>query len=261
MITGRIPRVGVIGNGAIGENVIKYLLESKQCELSGVLVRVPVDDTSALPLETDFERFLHMDHDVVIECAGQAALREYAVRILEQGVDLVPASVGVLADDQFCASVLRSARLHNACVRIPSGAIVGIDGLAAARVVGIDSVLYRGTMPPGGLRNFEPSQPVTDRVLAFSGTARDAVSRFPKNANLTATIALASVGFDKTAVELYVDPAVTNNLHELQASGDFGEFRVAVSGRRISEQSPSSRIVPGSIAHAALGGNYFPLDL
>lgn len=141
-----------------------------------------------------------------------------------------------------------------------SGAIPGIDGLVAARHVGIDSVLYRGTVPPQGLEGVGPVQG-QDKVLVFRGTAREAVSRFPKNVNLTGTIALAGIGFDRTRVEVWVDPIAKTNLHELYAEGTFGKFSVSISGVRIAPGSPSSRLVTGSLVQAALGSNYTSMAL
>jgi len=69
-------------------------------------------------------------------------------------------------------------------------------------------------------------------------------------------IAWGASDYDKTNVELFVDSAVTDNIHELEAKGAFGQFSVKVGGKRISETSPSSRIVPGSLAQAALGAIY-----
>lgn len=134
--------------------------------------------------------------------------------------------------------------------------MVGIDGLAAATLVGVESVVYRGTMAPGALQNYANGDAVLTRTVAYRGTAREAVPKFPKNANLTGTIALAGVGFDRTRVELVVDPDVTASLHELEASGAFGHFIVRVSGNRISDSSPSSRIVAGSLVQAALGSGF-----
>ncbi|CPL41599.1 L-aspartate dehydrogenase [Bordetella pertussis] len=112
--------------------------------------------------------------------------------------------------------MLEAAAAAGARIRIPSGAMVGIDGLAAARHVG--------------------------------------------NVNLTGTIALAGIGFDRTRVEMLIDPDATANVHELLARGEFGDFHARVSGLRISESSPSSRIVAGSLAQAALGSGFLALS-
>jgi aspartate dehydrogenase len=71
---------------------------------------------------------------------------------------------------------------------------------------------------------------------------------------VTATIALAGVGFERTEVELVVDPEAVDNRHEIAASGFFGTFAVTVQGRRISPSSPSSRLVAGSLLSAAVSG-------
>lgn len=254
-------RVGLIGNGALSGRIVAHLAAARvPVEIAGVLVRSLDRARGEVPFVDSIGALLERRPEVVIECAGQAALGEYAERVLSRGVDLVPASVGALVDQALLAAVMQAAVAGGASVRLPSGAIPGIDGLVAARHVGIASVLYRGTVPPRGLEGAEPVHG-QDKVLVFRGTAREAVVRFPKNVNLTGTIALAGIGFERTRVEVWIDPTANTNLHELHAEGAFGAFSVSISGVRIAPGSPSSRLVAGSLAQAALGSNYTSLDL
>jgi aspartate dehydrogenase len=251
----RSVRIGIIGHGALASRLIEQLrVAGDDVQLSGILVRSEAGLNRGAMFDTSLNAFLARSHDVVVECAGQAALRDYVLPILSAGVDLVPASIGALVDASLVKALRPCAALSGAKLRLPSGAMVGLDGLAAARHGGIDSVFYRGTMAPGTLVGFDA--PADARALAFRGTAREAVARFPKNANLTGTIALVGIGFDRTEVELWTDPATTFNLHDLKVRGAFGDFDVRVRGVRISPASPSSRLVAGSLLQAALGSNY-----
>lgn len=250
-----MPTIGLIGYGAIGRSV-HDMLERSGCKMGAVLVRNAVDGAGAAKVVHSLDDFLCMHHDVVVECAGQSALREYAGAVVASGSHLVPASVGALVDDAFRVELCDAADRRRSHIRIPCGAMPGIDGLASARWAGLDSVVYRGTMPPHALKNFDAAGPIQEATCVFSGSAREAVQRFPKNANLTGTIALAGIGFDATRVEIYVDPVAVANIHELEAEGGFGKFQVKVAGHRIAATSPSSRIVPGSLVLAALGSGY-----
>lgn len=253
-------RIGVIGHGALAHELTAHLSRTGEAAtIVGYLLRNGDRRGQTPGFYDNLEGLLRQAPQVVVECAGQAALAQYAQAIVDAGVHLVPASVGALADDTLRHALLAAARASGAQIRVPSGAMVGIDGLAAARHVGINSVLYRGTMPPTTLQgHYDGELPAAG--LVFEGCARQAVQRFPKNANLTGTIALAGIGFEDTRVEMLVDPSLTANVHELMARGAFGDFHVTVKGIRISEQSPSSRIVAGSLAQAALGANFLLLS-
>ncbi len=252
--------VGIIGFGALGSAACELISRDGRARVAGVFARRVQRPREGLCVVRSLDELLALRPGVVIECAGQQALRDYGLRVLASGAHMVTASVGALADDGFRRELLAAGVASGAQMRIPSGAMVGIDGLAAARHTGLDNVTYRGTMPPHALKNYESATELTGRTLVFEGNAREAVARFPKNANLTGTIALAGIGFGNTRVEIYVDPAATANIHELQASGEFGRFDIKVSGNRISDASPSSRIVAGSLVQAALGSSFTLID-
>ncbi|MFC3340608.1 aspartate dehydrogenase [Paracandidimonas soli] len=253
-------RFGIVGYGALGQALTSHLAQHEElAEIVGYVVRDVSRFNGDGRFVAELDELLARKPDVVIECAGQQAMRQHALSIVRAGVDLVPASVGALVDDAWRRELLAAAHASGARIRIPTGAIVGIDGLAAARHVGIDSVVYRGTMPPSTLKaHYDGVLP--EHGLVFEGTAREAVRLFPKNVNLAGTIALAGVGFEQTRVEMHVDPALTANVHELFVRGAFGEFHVRISGLRLSESSPSSRIVAGSLAQSALGSNFTVLQ-
>jgi len=208
--------------------------------------------------ETQLPELLQARPDVVIECAGQAALRDYGPAVLRAGIDLVPASVGLLADDAVLDAFGEASRAGGGHLRLASGAVAGIDAIIAARRLGLDTVRYRFVMSPAAWGHAADEAEriagaTASQHVAYRGNAREAALRFSKHANVTATIALAGVGFERTEVEIVVDTQAVANRHEIEARGEFGELSIAVQGRRISESSPSSRLVAGSLFSAAVG--------
>ena len=83
---------------------------------------------------------------------------------------------------------------------------------------------------------------LTHATVFFSGTARDAASRFPQNANATAITALAGLGLDRTRVVLVADPAAKGNGHRLVARGDFGVLNIDIENRALADNPKSSEL-------------------
>lgn len=248
-------RLALIGLGGIGGELVRIAAAAATgtaaTPVVGALVRSD-GAHAAIPRVTSIAALLALEPDVVVECAGHAALREHGAAILSAGVDLVPASVGLFADPSALSEFQAAARRGGSSIRLSNGAIAGIDGLAAARQLGLESVLLRSVMP------FDSSEvrggAGEGATVVYHGPARGAALQYPRHANLAATVSLAGLGFDRTEVELFADAGVASNRHEIHVEGTFGRFTVVVHGRRIHEGSPSSRLVAGSLYTAASGG-------
>ncbi|WP_299030877.1 aspartate dehydrogenase [uncultured Sulfitobacter sp.] len=243
--------IGLIGNGAIA-SYVQTALAQRPHSIAAVLVRqTRVADNPGTYV--DSVQGFPDDLDLVIDCAGHAALAEHGPAILQRGIDLVTVSLGALADQNVLQSLEAAAHAGNAKLHLASGAIGALDCLQAARVGQLEQVTYVGRKPPAGWLG-SPAEKVIDlealRTGAqthFEGTAREAALAYPKNANVAAAVALAGVGFDKTSVRLIADADVSANIHEIQASGDFGSFTFQINGKSLPDNPRSSALAAMSV--------------
>lgn len=250
--------VGLIGYGAIAEAVC-LAAHQENLPLNAVIVRPARRNEvqAALPgviRAVDTLNALTADTRLVIECAGHQAVRQYGCAVLERGLDLAILSSGALADAELCAAVMRAARTHDAQLRILSGAIGGIDALSAAGSH-LTGVHYAARKPPLSWAG-TPAEEVVDlhRVTeptpVFKGTAREAALKFPKNANVVATVALAGIGFDRTDVVLYADPTAQGNSHEIAATGGGYDFSYRTVGAALPSNPKTSALTAQSVVRA-----------
>ncbi|MFK8014101.1 MAG: aspartate dehydrogenase [Gammaproteobacteria bacterium] len=249
-------QLGLIGYGAIGRYV-HAAATAQGHNVSALLVRPerlqdrPADTGDMRCVDRVADLIVGTDH--VIDCAGHAALAAFGPDVLRAGFDLTTVSVGALADPQLFASLDNAARDGTSTLHLASGAIGALDCLRAARAGGLDSVTYVGRKPPKGWRGSPAEQHLDLDALAdepathFTGCAREAAVRYPKNANVAAAVALAGIGFDATQVELVADPTVSENIHELRASGAFGSFQFEIRGRALPDNPRSSALAAMSV--------------
>ncbi|MEM9303954.1 MAG: aspartate dehydrogenase [Pseudomonadota bacterium] len=243
--------IGIIGVGAIGRYVHEHLTRRGHA-IRALLVRPERVDE----LATDFPgaqcvgsaRELPGDLDLIVDCAGQAALRMHGPEILRSGIHLVTVSIGALADAGLCGDLESAAIDGNARLLLASGAIGALDCLQAGRVGTLHAVTYSGRKPPRGWKGSPAEErldldSLTDaQHVHFEGSARDAARRYPKNANVAAAVALAGVGMDDTHVRLIADPTVDQNIHEVIATGEFGEFTFEIRGNALPDNPRSSAL-------------------
>ena len=82
-----------------------------------------------------FDEFIAQPFDVLVEAASVAAVRDYAEAVLEAGKDLIVLSVGALAEPGFRQRLEAVATRGGRTIRIPSGALFGLDNLKVGRRV------------------------------------------------------------------------------------------------------------------------------
>jgi aspartate dehydrogenase len=70
---------------------------------------------------------------------------------------------------------------------------------------------------------------------------------YSKNANVAAAVALAGIGFDETRVELIADAEISDNVHEIRATGEFGRFHFEIRGHSLPDNLRSSALAAMSI--------------
>jgi aspartate dehydrogenase len=250
-VTSDPVRVGLIGHGSIGSVVAQALYDGAVggCRLAGVFTRT---SRSAGRFVASISELVACS-DLVIEAAGQEALQRFGPVVRGSGRDLLVISVGALADDEL----LDRLRQPTGRLLISSGAIGGLDTLRAAQLLApLDSVALTSTKPPQVLQPWieEPLraalQSGREARVVFSGSAREAVRRFPQSVNVAATLSLATVGFDRTSVTVIGDPGVEHVEHKVHASGSAGHYEFLFYNRPSEENARSSAITPYAVLRA-----------
>ncbi|WP_420639764.1 aspartate dehydrogenase [Candidatus Poriferisocius sp.] len=245
-------RVGLIGCGAMG-SVVARELEAGTVDgavLTGVLDpevdhRLGVADLDSLLSEAD----------VVVEAAGHGALRDCGVAVREAGTDLLVVSVGALADEAL-ESQLRQA--EGGRLLLCTGAIGGFDILRAAMMFGpLDDVSITSTKPAAALVRPWMDETMRDGLAAgsapvtvFDGVARMACERFPESANVTATLSLATIGFDRVRVRMVGDPEATRVRHVVSASGTAGTYELSFENAASPDNPRTSAVTAYSVLRA-----------
>jgi aspartate dehydrogenase len=259
-----LGHVAIIGFGAIARDLIDILAAQERAPDHVTLLVRPGREAevqatlgAAASVTSSLDTVLAARPDVVVECAGHGAVAAFGAAVLASGTDLIVASVGALAEADLAAGLDTAARASGAQCVVPAGAIGGIDALGAARLSGLISVDYTGTKPPGAWAG-TPAEDVTDLAALsapftfFEGSAREAAQRYPKNANVAATLALAGLGMDRTRVRLVADPGTTENNHAFSVTSQALEFSMQLVGKPSPRNPKTSRSTVYSIARAVV---------
>ncbi|ADN37453.1 aspartate dehydrogenase [Methanolacinia petrolearia DSM 11571] len=189
---------------------------------------------------SSFEEFIKEDLDIVVEAASVTAVHEFAREVLENGKDIVILSVGALADPGLKNELKDTAKRTGRKIYIPSGAIMGLDNLKIGRISNISKLLLRTTKNPRSL-GIETDK----KTMVFSGRADECIRQFPKNINVAIALELAT-GHD-VEVELWADPDLQRNTHEIIVEGDFGNFYLKIENKPCPDNPATSYLAALSI--------------
>ena len=246
-------RVAIAGYGAIGKAIGRHLLAGiPGLSLAAVGVRNHAAARSALPETVTVGDIgaLATLADIIVECAPASVLPEIAEPALRAGRSVVVLSCGALLERP---ELIELARAHRGRILVPTGALLGLDAVAAAAEGTIESVRMITRKPPGGLagaphllRHGITVDGLTEAKLVFEGSAREAARGFPANVNVAAALALAGIGPDRTQIAIWADPAVSRNVHQIEVEADSARFSLKIENVP-SENPRTGRITALSV--------------
>src|SRR5262249_58832445 len=99
----------------------------------------------------------------------------------------------------------------------------------------------------------------TAPTRVFRGSAREGAAGFPANVNVAAALALAGVGPDRTTIEIWADPTVERNCHQITVEADSARFTLAIEN--IPSENPKTGRITALSALAALRKLNAPLRI
>lgn len=261
--------VGIAGLGTMGKALARALDSG---ELPGLaLGAVATNDSSKARqwMHTYLKRSVDcVDFDTlatrcdwVVECAPSHLLRAIAEPALRQGRRLVVMSSGALLD---AADLIEVARDQGGQIIVPTGGLLGLDAVSAAREGVIESVTLVTRKPIAGLLGapllVEKGLDITDLkepMCLFRGNAQAARRGFPANVNVAVALSLAGIGVDRTQVEVWADPGVSRNTHSIRVEADSASFSMTIEN--VPSENPKTGRIAALSLIACLRKAYAPL--
>jgi aspartate dehydrogenase len=252
-------RIAIAGLGEIGKTVARKLAQGiPGLVLSAIVTRDRAKAQAWLDHEGISCSLIALealpDHaDLVVECAPAAILDQICRPMLNAGKQVMVLSASALLPRP---DLIELARAKDGQIIVPTGALVGFDAVSAAAEGTIGSVQMVTRKPPNGLAgapylvaNGISLDGLNSALCVFKGSARDAAAAFPANVNVVAALSLAGIGPDRTTIEIWADPAVTRNCHQIRVESDSASFTMAIENVP-SENPRTGRITALSVIAA-----------
>ncbi len=249
-------KVAIAGLGAIGLKIAEALDRGiPGCTLAAV---------SANDRGKAAARLAHLGHpppvvpiaeleplaDLVIECAPASLLPDIVEPFLRAGKTALVLSVGAILVNEHLIDLARS---HGGRIVVPTGALLGLDAVAAAAEGEIHSVRMVTRKPVRGLAGAPylaehniRIEDITAPLRIFQGTPREAAVGFPANLNVAVALSLAGIGPDKTTLEIWADPSLEPNVHRIEVVADSASFSMQIENVP-SENPRTGRITALSV--------------
>jgi len=256
-------KVGIIGLGAIGRTVANHIDDGHEsgAELVSLLCQ---DKQKHLALSVkqsqhyrsiitdNSDKFFSAQPDIVIEAAGQETLNRYGPEVLTRGIDLLVSSIGLFTDDDLLNKFTGITEKSGARMLLSAGALPGIDWMSAASFSEVHSISIIQTKPVASWRNtpaenFLDLNSIKNPTCFFEGSARDAANLFPKSSNISAMLALATIGLDQIKVKLVADPVNQIMNTHIAFNSAVGELNIDLKGVPSKANPSTSAEVPLSI--------------
>lgn len=262
-------RIAIAGLGEIGRTVARKLSQGLPClSLSAIASRDREKAKAWLDREGIAAALVSLDElpdhaDLVVECAPAAILEQICAPMLRAGKQVMVLSASALLPHP---ELVELARAHGGQIIVPTGALIGFDAVSAAAEGTIHSVQMVTRKPPNGLagapylvENGISVEGLTSALRVFKGSARDAAAAFPANVNVVAALSLAGIGPDRTTIEIWADPTVARNCHQISVEADSASFSMSIEN--VPSENPRTGRITALSVIAALRKLTSPLQV
>lgn len=250
-----MKKVGVAGTGAIGTAVCKALIQG----IKGYTLTAISDLENKHEWNVPNINFEDMARkcDLIIECLPPQIVPQLCEPVLREGKELMIISSCALL---MHPDILDKNSLSTSRIIVPSGALIGLDGVNALRQIGIKTAKIVSTKPPMGFstapyvdKNAIDLTAIREKTLLFSGNALEASYGFPANVNVAATLSLSGIGAQKTMVEIWADPQTEFNSHEIIVESKLSRITAKVQNRP-DPANPKTSVLAAQSIIATLRG-------
>ncbi len=262
-----MTRVAIAGLGAIGRVLARKLSDGipgltlacaaardrgkAQAWLDKERIACPLVELEEFPAHAD----------LAVECAPASALERICRPMLDAGKTVMVLSAGALLDR---SDLVELAKARGSQIIVPTGALLGLDAVAAAAEGKINTVRMITRKPPKGLvgapyleRNRISVEGLNEPKCVFSGNAREAAAGFPANVNVAAALSLAGIGPERTTIDIWADPTVERNCHTIEVDADSARFTLSIEN--IPSENPRTGRITALSVLAALRKLHAPL--
>jgi aspartate dehydrogenase len=262
-------RIAIAGLGEIGKTVARRLVQGLPgLSLAAIATRDRGKAQAWLDREGISCPLVSLDElpdhaDLAVECAPAVILDQICRPMLVAGKQVMVLSASALLPRP---DLIELAKAHGGQIIVPTGALIGFDAVSAAAEGTIHSVQMVTRKPPGGLagapylvENKISMDGVKSALCVFKGSARDAAAAFPANVNVVAALSLAGIGPDRTTIEIWADPGVTRNCHQIRVDSDSASFTMTIEN--IPSENPKTGRITALSVIAALRKLTSPLQV
>ena len=255
-----VIRVAIAGLGAIGRVLARKLTDGipgieLACAAAGdkAKARDWLEQQRIDCPVVEFEEFPERA-DLAIECAPAAVIDRICRSMLEAGKQVMVLSCGALLPRP---ELIDLAKARGGAIIVPTGALLGLDAVQAAAQGTIHSIRMITRKPPAGLAGVPyliekgiDLDRLTEPMMVFEGTVREAIKRFPANVNVAVALSLAGIGPDKTRMEIWADPTIDRNQHTISIDSDSARFEMSISNIPTRENAATGKITALSVVAA-----------
>ena len=262
-------RIAIAGLGEIGKTLARKLAQGMPgLALAAIVARDQAKAQAWLDREGIACPLISLDDlpehaDLVVECAPAAILDQICRPMLSAGKQVMVLSSSALLPRP---ELIDLARARGGQIIVPTGALIGFDAVSAAAEGTISSVQMVTRKPPTGLAGAPyliekgiSLDGLKSALCVFKGSARDAAAAFPANVNVVAALSLAGIGPDRTTIEIWADPAVSRNCHQIKVESDLASFTMSIEN--IPSENPKTGRITALSVIAALRKLTSPLQV